>query len=115
MSTACNTLRMDAEGLKSLRMMWWQGHDDKSMAERLGLSKSYVCATRRRLGLDTNGVQGRKPWKRYKITLAETGKVMADGTLRECMEQLGKSAVAVRSMVQDSRRGKCKKWAVEVI
>lgn len=102
------------ERLNALRMMWWQGHDDKAMAERLGLSKPYVCATRLRLGLNTNGVQGRKPWKRYKITLAETGEVKADGTLRECMEQLGKSEVAVRSIIHDVRYGKCKKWAVEV-
>lgn len=105
--------RMTTKTAEEVNKLYRDGLIDREIAVIVGFSQQAICGWRRRHRNPPNGEAGR-PCKKYKIILAATGEVAAHGTLKECMEQMGKTEVAVRSIVADCRRGRYNKWTVEV-
>lgn len=97
-----------------IERMYWEGITDVAIAKSIGCATSTICAWRGRKDYLANDIQGRKPWKRYRIKSRKTGNVLADGSASECAEQLGKSVSAIRDIVTKTKRGLLGKYVVEV-
>lgn len=97
-----------------IERMYWDGATDCKIAKSIGCATSTICAWRGRKDYMANDIQGRKPWKRYRIKSRKTGDILADGSVAECAEQMGKSVSAIRDIVTKTKRGLLGKYIVEV-
>ncbi|SBW02524.1 hypothetical protein KL86CLO1_11660 [uncultured Eubacteriales bacterium] len=94
--------------------MYWDGATDTEMAQAVNCRKPVICIWRKQHGYEPNDIQGRKPYKRYKITLRKTGEVLADGLIVDAAKQMQTTVVAIRSIVQKTKAGSLKRYTVEV-
>ena len=104
---------MTDEMLWEIECRFVEGENDAQIARAVGTTIYKVRCLREQMDYEPIGCG--RPKVNLRIKSARNGRIMAQGTVEECAEKMGKSVKYVRQLERKVKIGALKKYVIEHI